>query len=406
MGATESSDTVEISVSDPSGLEYDIQFDSEPFAEGKHRQCYTGVLSNPNSSKHNKKVVLKVFKSHHVQEHGANYECVKDLERSIICHEHCVAFDRAMQAHSDYTIRIYFVAPLRINIKTPSNRSVKQLQKALRKKLNGIPIHNVPKYLTCQMYLTGLSEQNNYQKFTSNNGWTAINSDYQFLSAFSHFSWAKSKGKLLITGLQGVQRRALFLSDATIHSDHMRQKGSTDLGVIGMVNFFLNHQCSDLCKHLPVPNTTLLMEHFSECALLKVEKSAFYAFEFETDIIAKVDENLRAAYNESLHDIFKCVKTETKTHHETAAAVNNDGGAKISSDTAQPDRIERIEHVIEGVDEAQAIRNRDDDEMEVIVNHLNISWFGDAEYSTDPDEAVDQVPEADHEHETNEWELI
>ena len=50
------SNSLDISVSDPSGNEYGIKFNSESFAKGKHRDCYIGTLINEKAPKHNKQL--------------------------------------------------------------------------------------------------------------------------------------------------------------------------------------------------------------------------------------------------------------------------------------------------------------------------------------------------------------
>ena len=57
MGANPSN-TLALSVSDPSGYEYGIDFDPEPFADGEHRECYIGTLINQKAPKHNKRYII------------------------------------------------------------------------------------------------------------------------------------------------------------------------------------------------------------------------------------------------------------------------------------------------------------------------------------------------------------
>ena len=61
---TSPSTTLDLSVSDPSGYEYGVQFDSQSFAQGQHRQCYMGTLNNPKAPKHNKKLTHKQLYLH------------------------------------------------------------------------------------------------------------------------------------------------------------------------------------------------------------------------------------------------------------------------------------------------------------------------------------------------------
>jgi hypothetical protein len=97
-----------------------------------------------------------------------------------------------------------------------------------------------------------------YQKFTSNNGWIADESDVGSavlgLEAFSHFSYHKTGGQLIVCDLQGRYRHNKFnksrsrfeLTDVAICS-RQRQYGPTDLGEKGIETFFANHTCNGFC---------------------------------------------------------------------------------------------------------------------------------------------------------------
>ncbi len=177
-----------------SGYEYSVQFESEAFAAGKHRRCYIATLSNEKAPKHNRKVVLKVFKPEYVSKFGFDYECVKDLERSITCHELCIKFNKAMNEYSSHTLPISLPAPLRINIKRYKDELI-ITTKLISKVFNNIPIKiKNHKYLTVQLFLQN-NQSFKYNKLSSNNGW--IGDKYEFLSAFSHFSWVHTKGNVL-----------------------------------------------------------------------------------------------------------------------------------------------------------------------------------------------------------------
>ncbi|CAN0552922.1 unnamed protein product, partial [Ectocarpus sp. 12 AP-2014] len=84
-----------------------------------------------------------------------------------------------------------------------------------------------------------------------------------YVQAFSHFSYRKSRRKMLVCDLQGVQststihedRAGVFeLTDPVIHyrstSGRRQVYGRTDLGKRGMRKFFGTHQCNDVCRLL------------------------------------------------------------------------------------------------------------------------------------------------------------
>jgi hypothetical protein len=82
---------------------------------------------------------------------------------------------------------------------------------------------------------------------------------------FSHFTYEKSKGQLMVVDLQGVftvQRdnsKLYQLTDPVIHKKKSKQLkawsfGRTDRGRKGMEAFFATHVCTDLCKLLGLHN--------------------------------------------------------------------------------------------------------------------------------------------------------
>jgi Alpha-kinase family len=98
-----------------------------------------------------------------------------------------------------------------------------------------------------------------FKKFTSNNGWIARFEDKGWkalaMEAFSHYTYHKSGGKLIVCDLQGGYRVNRFewkkcrfeLTDPAICSQS-RSYGPTDLGEKGMASFFANHTCNKFCN--------------------------------------------------------------------------------------------------------------------------------------------------------------
>eukprot|EP01083_Nonionella_stella_P108291 314797_1 len=395
MGATPSN-TAKVTVSDPSGNEYSVKFNSESFASGKHRHCYIGTLFNDKASKHHRKIVFKVWKTQMVDDFQADYQCIRDLERSIVCHQHATAFNKAMSQDSSFTLPFSFPAPLRINIKrTQDPTCTFGADKWASTVFDSIPVQLANhKYLTVQLHLKS-NTQYKYQKLSSNNGWIA--SDYpqnHVVSAFSHFSWAHSKGKKLITGLQGVQRgNKLLISDAVIHSDKVGQNGHHDLGLVGMVNFFMNHECNEYCKHLATLNTTLLMDYLSKPSILNVDKSTSYLFELEQQTLAKDEENMQTAYAESIQFIFDKEKqvnkasvpeateqiesmVEEQALNRTENAVHNDDFVQ-EENVSDPDGSDTDSIISDDSVDMDEIKHVGYGEQIEIINHnMDVSWFG------------------------------
>lgn len=97
-----------------------------------------------------------------------------------------------------------------------------------------------------------------FEKFTSNNGWIADENEVGWavlaMEAFSHFTYHRSGGNLIVCDLQGRYRHDKYnrkrcrfeLTDPAICSRH-RQYGPTDMGEKGIESFFSNHVCNKFC---------------------------------------------------------------------------------------------------------------------------------------------------------------
>ena len=97
-----------------------------------------------------------------------------------------------------------------------------------------------------------------FEKFTSNNGWIADEDEVGWavlaMEAFSHFTYHRSGGSLIVCDLQGRyrhdkynQKRCRFeLTDPAICS-RQRHYGPTDMGEKGIESFFSKHVCNKFC---------------------------------------------------------------------------------------------------------------------------------------------------------------
>lgn len=98
-----------------------------------------------------------------------------------------------------------------------------------------------------------------FTKFTSNNGWIADVDDEGWavlaMEAFSHYSYHRSGGQMIVCDLQGRYRhdpysnkkRRFELTDPAICS-RRRTYGPTDLGEKGIESFFSHHRCNQFCN--------------------------------------------------------------------------------------------------------------------------------------------------------------
>lgn len=98
------------------------------------------------------------------------------------------------------------------------------------------------------------------QKYTSNNGYVAKDSD--LMQAFSHFTYHFSGGDMLVTDIQGVS--SSVLTDPQIHSPQTTDFGRGNLGIKGMDGFFLSHKCNAFCEELNLKASPMQIKSLPE----------------------------------------------------------------------------------------------------------------------------------------------
>eukprot|EP00741_Cyanophora_paradoxa_P023839 tig00021680_g23026.t1 len=99
----------------------------------------------------------------------------------------------------------------------------------------GNPFYCVERYL-----------EGEYIKYNSNVGYTDERRNTP--QAFSHFTFEKSGGRLLVVDIQGVGD---LYTDPQIHSYcEPEEFGEGNLGIRGYVYFFHTHKCNHICEHL------------------------------------------------------------------------------------------------------------------------------------------------------------
>ena len=96
----------------------------------------------------------------------------------------------------------------------------------------------------------------NFTKFTSNNGWIGEEGwRGEAMEAFTHYTYHRSGGSLIVCDLQGRYRYNKYnkkksrfeLTDVAVCS-RRTQYGPTDLGEKGIDSFFHNHKCNQFCN--------------------------------------------------------------------------------------------------------------------------------------------------------------
>ena len=92
--------------------------------------------------------------------------------------------------------------------------------------------------------------QSEFQKWNDNIGYVNKKKFSELLHAFSHWTYEVTKSYMLVVDLQGVEREGHYLlTDPTIHGEDPGF-GSTNLGELGMTQFFKTHECCSVCKEM------------------------------------------------------------------------------------------------------------------------------------------------------------
>jgi len=114
------------------------------------------------------------------------------------------------------------------------------------------------KFFLAQQLLSG-----EYVKFNNNYGWKSKEKDTHTLvaQAFSHFTYEYTTGVVMVTDIQGIKGAPgeITITDPAIHSFvYNQQFGRTNYGKLGMIRFFMTHECNDYCKMLDLMHPNLI----------------------------------------------------------------------------------------------------------------------------------------------------
>ena len=240
-----------------------VTFNPHPFAEGSTKQSHEAYYGEA-ADKHGQRAVVKKLKNV-----DKSPLCIKkSFEKEIRAHEIAASYasqwNRIQSKHENINQNSTSTSTSMINVNIPYITQINKTNRLLD--LFGQSFgflnrynHSDGEYITVEDYLHG-----KFIKFNSNTGWT-LNEDKnpisKYLNAFSHWTYHQSNGKHLICDLQGVHTHSHHgdklknsakgtadyrLTDPVIMSDS-KEFGVTDLGVIGISNWFYYHKCNEYC---------------------------------------------------------------------------------------------------------------------------------------------------------------
>jgi hypothetical protein len=202
-----------------------IKIASNPFAQGGMRLAYHGLMQFKDNWG---KVVFKEYKF------TINEFNTKDKYLELL----------DCQTIADYLAQEFNKLPLITN----ATVIVKKI-KFIMTKLVFDPIgEGKYRYLTMEQFIEGP-----YKKFSNNAGYVNIDDPALTLQAFSHWTYERTNGDMLVVDLQGIDigdNQTYLLTDPCIHSTDLKRFGRTNLGKPGMKRFFETHVCNVICHAL------------------------------------------------------------------------------------------------------------------------------------------------------------
>ena len=206
---------------------YKAKFEKTPFAYGASRAAYKGTLVAPQHQA-GQQVVVKKFKREYVM-HRSDWKT--ELQTSKKAEELAREFNRI----SDTNRPIHFIQPITMVVTDTPWLGYTTCQEG--------------EWVTAEGLIPG-----KYTKWCSNAGWVNHTEMGRggSLSAFSHWTWVKTKGEMIVCDLQGVRSDnplGYFLTDPAINS-RSKNYGNTDLGLFGVYAFFKTHRCTQFCQEM------------------------------------------------------------------------------------------------------------------------------------------------------------
>ena len=203
-------------------------FNEQSFAEGRFRRAFKGVwISHPERG--GKQVVIKEMKDIFMWE-PTNWDTTLKI--------YSTAADLANKFNSS-------VRPARVITYVDVEKAI------ITQRSTPMATPRVNEYVVVEDYLPG-----DFTKWCNNFGYISQSAMgvHNLLPAFMHWTWAYTRGEMMVADLQGVFDDGRYrLTDPVIMSLDAKF-GATDTSVEGILGFFLAHRCTNVaCGGLPKP---------------------------------------------------------------------------------------------------------------------------------------------------------
>ena len=199
-------------------------FSPTSFAEGRSRRSYKGTYLAP-SNKKGQTCVVKEYKEKYMWAES-------DWDQDMVLQKKVIELAEKFNKETGTSRPIYYAD---CDVWKVSSRSS-----------TGTP--KLGEWCLVEDYITG-----EWTKWNTNAGYVNPRANTVSLHAFSHWTWAHTKGDVLVCDLQGVRRDDRYILTDPVICSTGQIYGETDLGVGGMAHFFSTHSCTSFCSHLPKP---------------------------------------------------------------------------------------------------------------------------------------------------------
>ncbi|UJR38572.1 hypothetical protein I4U23_031238 [Adineta vaga] len=202
-----------------------IKIAEKPFSEGAMRLAYFGLMQNKDKWD---KVVLKKYKRIN-NDLNIKEKYLQLLDCQTIAEHLAQEFNKSSVLR-DPTVSIKKIKFI--------------MTKLVFDPLNEGKTH----YFTIERFIDGA-----YKKFSNNAGYVNQDNPALTLQAFSHWTYERTNGNMMVVDLQGMDigdDQTYLLTDPCIHSTDLLRFGKTNLGKPGIKRFFQTHVCNAICHAL------------------------------------------------------------------------------------------------------------------------------------------------------------
>ncbi|CAF1194625.1 unnamed protein product [Adineta ricciae] len=203
-----------------------IKIAEKPFAEGAMRLAFYGLMQNKDKWE---KVVLKKYKNIH-----NNIDMKEKYLELLDC-----------QTIADHLAQEFNKLSLSTN---ESTSTIKKIKFIMTKLVFDPESEGNVHFFTIERFIDG-----SYKKFSNNAGYVNHEDPAVTLQAFSHWTYERTNGNMIVVDLQGIDigdNQTYLLTDPCIHSTDLTRFGRTNLGKPGIKRFFETHVCNSICQTL------------------------------------------------------------------------------------------------------------------------------------------------------------